>query len=113
MGLCLTQLGRRWSTPGVALHNWAEVKMSKFIDKLEKVGLQLPTPLGFGTASKREEQPPAIMLVGKVTPDELAKTPGLADAKVDAFLVSLGSWDEKVFDIIGDALGDRICLNLG
>ena len=38
--------------------------MSKFIDKLEKVGLQLPTPLGFGTASKREEQPPAIMLVG-------------------------------------------------
>ena len=49
--------------------------MSKFIDKLEKVGLQLPTPLGFGTASKREEQPPAIMLVGQVTSDELAKTP--------------------------------------
>lgn len=82
--------------------------MSKFIDKLEKVGLQLPTPLGFGTASKREEQPPAIMLVGQVTPDELAKTPELADAKVDAFLVSIGSWDEKVFDSIKDALGDRI-----
>ena len=82
--------------------------MSKFIDKMEKVGLQLPTPLGFGTASKREEQPPAIMLVGHVTPDELAKTPGLAEAKVDAFLVSLGSWDEKVLDSIKEALGDRI-----
>ena len=82
--------------------------MSKFIDKLEKTALQLPTPLGFGAAARRGEQAPAIMLVGQATSRELTRKPSLADARVDAILVSPSTWKDNTLDRIKNTLGDRL-----
>ncbi len=82
--------------------------MSKFIDKLGKTALQLPTPLGFGAAARRGEQAPAIMLVGQATSRELTKEPALAEARVDAILVSPSSWKDNTLDRIKNALGDLL-----
>ena len=82
--------------------------MSKLIERLEKAGLDAPIPIGFGPVSRRGEAAPAIMLVGQVTPEELAENPYLAKAQVDAFMVSVSSWKVSIFDSIVAAVGERI-----
>ncbi len=79
--------------------------MSKFIDMLEKVGQLAPTPMGFGAAARRNNAAPQIALVGQVQPQGVQ---GVSGAQVDAFLVSLDSWDEASLDQVRDALGERL-----
>ena len=82
--------------------------MSKLIEILEKVGQPTATSIGFGTSSRRDDPVPAIMLIGRVTPDELASQPGLADAQADAILVWLDAWKEGSLDKVTDVLADRL-----
>ena len=82
--------------------------MSKFIDMLEKVGQQLPSPMGFSPASRHSEAAPQILLVGRLRAEELSKSPGLAEAGVDALLIALESWDKRALDRITKPLGDRL-----
>ena len=82
--------------------------MSKLIDMLERVGYEPPSPFGFSTASKKSDTPPAIALVGAVSLKVLTKQPKLAEAPVDAVLVSLDTLDEKKVDKIADRLESRL-----
>ena len=82
--------------------------MSKLIERLEKAGLHTPTLMGFGPASRRDSSAPSIILIGRVTPDELAKDTGPLDAQVDAFMVSVSSWKAPPLDNIAAALRDRL-----
>ena len=82
--------------------------MSKLIERLEKAGLQAPALMGFGPASRRDSSYPSIILIGRVTPDELAKGTGPSDAQVDAFMVSVSSWKAAPLDSIAPALRDRL-----
>ena len=81
--------------------------MSKFIDRLEKVGYRKPTPIGFGAAARRDEADPQIMLLGHVSLDEVTKGRVLK-AEVDAFLVDLSSWDEGAIGGLAESLKDRL-----
>ncbi|MCI0440944.1 MAG: hypothetical protein L0177_17700 [Chloroflexi bacterium] len=82
--------------------------MSKFIEKLEKVGQQMPSPMGFGAMARRNDSPPQVMLVGSVTAQELAKNAKLAEAAVDAILVSLDSASKSAVEKVAGALKDRL-----
>ena len=62
--------------------------MSKLVELLEKAGQQIPEPMGFGSAARRQKATPAIVLVARVLPEKLAKSPGLVEADADAFLVA-------------------------
>lgn len=79
--------------------------MSKFIDMLEKVGQLAPTPMGFGAATRRNNAAPQMAVVGLVRPQSARD---VSDAQVDAFLVSLDSWDEGLLEQASDALGERL-----
>ena len=81
--------------------------MSKLMQMLEKVELQAPPPLGFGR-SRTDSASPSIAIVGRLTPDELAKSKGLANAPVDAFLLKLSEWKDGSLDKVSKALKDRL-----
>ena len=85
--------------------------MSRLIDRLERVGQQAPIALGFGAATRREEAVPPMMLIGRVSQEQLTKGKkgdNLPDAEVDAIVVSWTSWDKRAAKGIGDALKDRL-----
>ena len=82
--------------------------MSKLIRRLEKAGQETAIPMGFGTGSRRDEADAPIMLIGRVTPDELAKDADLSAAQVDAFIVSLKSLKAPALRKIEESLRDRL-----
>ena len=82
--------------------------MSRLIKLLEKTGFQTSSPIGFGAASRRDEAPLSIALIGRTTDRELTKRRKLRDAEVDAFMVSMGSWEASQVDSIGEALESRL-----
>jgi len=82
--------------------------MSKLIDRLEKVGQSSPIPFGFSAKSRREEPVPEIVVIGRAKSQDLAKSPGLAEASVDAILVSGDSWEGRAFKRITDSLQGRV-----
>lgn len=75
--------------------------MSKFIEKLKKVGEMGPNRLGFG-ASLNQESNPNILLIGSVSLKGLIKKQSLRKSPVDAFMVSV-SRDDSLADV-GNAL---------
>ena len=76
--------------------------MSKFIDALNEAGQGPSAPMGFG-ASVASKGPPEIVLVARVMPDELAKTPRLRDAAADGFLVAAPE-GKAALDAVSEAL---------
>ena len=82
--------------------------MSRLIDRLEKGSQSSSEPMGFGVASGRGDSVAAILLVGRVTTDDLKKDPGLADAPVDAILISLGSAQDAPLDELAGLTKDRL-----
>ena len=82
--------------------------MSVFVDTLAKSGQQSASPMGFGPASRQHEASPPVMLAGRVTPQQLAKEPGLADARVDALVLWLDSGGEVALDGVIDQLRERL-----
>lgn len=82
--------------------------MSKFVDALSKVGHDAPVAMGFGPGARGREASSQILLVGRLTPKELSKSPDLAESKVDALLLWLDSWDEGALDKVADHLKDRL-----
>lgn len=82
--------------------------MSKLIDKLEKMGEQAPSPLGFGAAARRNNLASQIMLIGRTTPDALAQDAGLSEAQVDAIMVLMDSWEEDAVNRAADSLHDKL-----
>lgn len=82
--------------------------MSRFVDAMGKVGQDAPVAMGFGPGARSSEISPQILLVGRLTPKELAKSPDMAGAKVDALLMWLDSWDEGAVDKVADHLKDRL-----
>ena len=63
--------------------------MSKLIDMLERASSPSQTPMGFGPASRRADERPALAVIGRVSSSELGQDPGLAQADVEAVLVEL------------------------
>ena len=63
--------------------------MSKLVDMLERATAPTQTPMGFGPASRRGDQAPALAVIGRALTSELEHDPGLAKADVDAVLVEL------------------------
>ena len=63
--------------------------MSKLIDMLERASSPSQTPMGFGPASRRADERPALAVIGRVSSSELEQDPGLAQADVDAVLVEV------------------------
>ena len=61
--------------------------MSKLIDMLERAASPSQTPMGFGPASRRADERPALAVIGRVSSSELEQDPGLAQADVEAVLV--------------------------
>lgn len=82
--------------------------MSKLIDKLEGTERLAPAPMGFGAASAREKPAPSILLIGRVTPDQLAKDKALSEVAADAFLVDVGEWRDGAVDGVATALGEHL-----
>ena len=82
--------------------------MSKFVDRLGRVGQPGASPMGFGAASRRDEAVPAMMLLGTVTAEELSGDPELAEVEVDALLVSVGPWQQGVLENVAGALEGRL-----
>lgn len=81
--------------------------MSKFIDKLEKVGQNSPPPLGFGPASRKETPIPQIALIGQASADDASSLDSVAP-NVDAVLVSLGSGGYGALDALSESLKDLV-----
>jgi hypothetical protein len=77
--------------------------MTKFNELLGKTGRREAEPLGFGRSAKRAERTPDILLIGRISPSDLAgldaeKTP------VDAFLLETDEVDAKVLQTASKAL---------
>ena len=63
--------------------------MSKLIDMLERASSPSQAPMGFGPASRRAEERPALAVIGRVSSSELERDTGLAQVDVGAVLVDL------------------------
>ena len=81
--------------------------MSRFIEKLKKVGDIGPQRLGFGPAIQRERTPD-MLLVGTLSLEGLQKNSSLLEASVDAFLISLGNTSKSSLTSAKDALNTLI-----
>ena len=83
--------------------------MSKLIDMLERATAPTQTPMGFGPASRRGDQAPALAVIGRAFTSELEHDPGLAKVDVDAVLVELhaGARQDSVEAAL-DALDGRV-----
>ena len=84
--------------------------MSRFVEKLEKVGERTSTPMGFGAGARQTSASRSIMLVGTVTPGRLSRVSKQRKNLIDALLVTLDSDDEK---ILADAAGSLEGLTWG
>ncbi len=83
--------------------------MSKLIDMLERASSPSQTPMGFGPASRRADERPALAIIGRALSSELEQDPGLAQADVDAVLVELHvRAQENAANGAFDALDGRI-----
>ena len=82
--------------------------MSRFIEKLEKVGQRAPEPVGFTAMSRSADNNPAIMVIGIATPDQLSGKSALTDAKFDAVLVALDSLSAATVKKVGKPLEDQL-----
>ena len=67
--------------------------MSRFTDKLEKVGQRAPAPMGFGAAARKDDVPRSILLLGTVTLRGLPRVSAVRKKLVDALLITLDSED--------------------
>ena len=63
--------------------------MSKLIEMLERASSPSQTPMGFGPASRRADERPALAIIGRALASELEADSGLAQADVEAVLVEL------------------------
>ncbi len=83
--------------------------MSKLIDMLERATAPSQTPMGFGPASRRGDQAPALAVIGRAFASEVEHDPDLAQADVDAVLVELhaGARQDSV-EAAMDALEGRV-----
>ena len=83
--------------------------MSKLIDMLERASSPSQAPMGFGPASRRADQKPALAIIGRVLASELEQDPGLAQADVEAVLVELHvSARQESLDAAFDALDGKL-----
>ena len=69
--------------------------MSRFTEKLEKVGQQAPAPMGFGASARRDDVPRSILLLGTVTLRGISRVSGVRRKLVDALLIILDGEDIK------------------
>lgn len=81
--------------------------MSKFVELLEKTGEETPEPLGFG-AARNVKNNPSILLIGQASADDLAKDTKLADAQVDAVLLTIATSNESALAGLTDTLKDKV-----
>ena len=83
--------------------------MSKFVELLNKVGLQSHTPMGFGEDATSGRQPtPEIVLVARILPSSVVKIPNLADSEADAYSLGADLMDKKAIDSTAKALKDQV-----
>ena len=83
--------------------------MSKLIELLERATAPSQTPMGFGPASRRGDQAPALAVIGHAFASEFEHDPGLAKADVDAVLVEMHSGAlQDSFDAAMKALEGRV-----
>ncbi len=79
-------------------------RLSKLIEKLEKIGQRVPSPMGFGAAAKQGASPKSILLMGVVTSGRLPRLSKPRKELLDAVLVNLGSGDESALAGRADSL---------
>ena len=79
--------------------------MSKFLDRLERISLGAPAPMGFG--APRAQKTPGMALVGLISGDYAAGLGALAGLAPDAALISLASGSPPLSEI-GSSLGEAI-----
>ena len=60
--------------------------MSKFLDSLEKISVSAPAPLGFGV--RREQRPPGMALIVRISSDHASGCAGISDLSPEAVLLS-------------------------
>ena len=85
------------------------INMSKLIETLERTTDYTSTPLGFGAASRNQDSPASMALIGMVSSEDLAKRPKLAEAPVDAILVSVKPWGLRALSkLTKSPLADRL-----
>ena len=82
--------------------------MSKLGEKIEKLGQQTGSTMGFGAAARKNTTNPAMVLVGRATLDELKKKATVQDSAADAFLVELDEWPGEALDKAAEALKDKL-----
>ena len=82
--------------------------MSDLIDQLEKAGETAPSAFGFGAASRPHDFQAELVLIGRVDSDGVAKNSRLLEIQVDAFLVSLDSWNKRTLRSVAGSLADRL-----
>ena len=82
--------------------------MSKFIERLMKVGEQSPSPIGFGLPSGQRDVTTEIVLVARVVPGAVIKSPKLADSHADAYSLGADLSDEKGIEAAAEALRDQV-----
>ncbi len=83
--------------------------MSKLIDMLERASSPSQTPMGFGPASRRADERPALAVVGRVLASDLEADSGLVGTGVEAVLVEVhvGARKESL-DAAFDALDGKL-----
>src|SRR3990172_3777402 len=79
--------------------------MSKFLDRLERISLGSPGPIGFGMA--RSPKTPGMALVGGISSDYSAGMAALADLAPDAALIS-GAGGPPALKKLSRSLGEEI-----
>ena len=82
--------------------------MSKLLELMEKVGHEPPVAFGFSPASKKSEARPAMMLLGRYTPDQLAKSKNHDKTDIDAILLTVEEWNEEALGPVVESLEDII-----
>lgn len=78
--------------------------MSKLIERLEKVGVVLPVPMGFGM-NRAATKPPPLLLIALSGPDQ---TPPPSDLAVDCFVVVVANAGEPEARAARAAAGDGL-----
>ena len=81
--------------------------MSKLIDRLQKLGEPTAAPLGFGAASRENEGPLSLVLIGAATLVEIRQSPELLDAHVEALAVSVDLSEEGLANDLIESDKDR------
>ena len=81
--------------------------MSKLIDRLQKLGEPAATPMGFGAASRSNEGPLSLVLIGATTLAELKKSPELMEANVEAVAVTADPSEKGLAEGVSGTGEDR------